>query len=301
MFRRPPSGSSLLQRLGTQFVTADHIRLLNARISGPATSRVCDPALLEAIVNRLVDQVCSGKEKDLNWIVGTFGYELANARVFVNGNKRTAVLAAGLLRLQNGMKLRQIASQDVGNDAMAQIHRGVASGTVDEAEFTEVCRQLWKSAANVDEGRSTGDRIVGNAIKFGEILTDSFAASNKESRCHTKMAILRSRWNEQAPDKLTRCVVDGSPFSSIVVDESVGRLLARILIGDTAIAGIFGIGLSFTCRREMLVQLVFPQKGNASDSLHLSGDLPRRMLVSDAALDHPVVSPHNVLGSKYFA
>jgi len=67
---------------------------------------------------------------------------LIKYHAFVNGNKRTALLAANLFLLQNEKLLQQDAYRVKNNDAITQAHFSVAMSEVKKSELTEVYREL---------------------------------------------------------------------------------------------------------------------------------------------------------------
>lgn len=116
----------------TKFITATEIRLINARIQGPIDSRVRDEALLKHNVILPIIQQISGKEKDLPNLAGNLASNSIRNPVFADGNKRTALLAAGLFLLQNGMLPRESASRDMNNDVLVVVHCGLSTGMAGE-------------------------------------------------------------------------------------------------------------------------------------------------------------------------
>ncbi len=83
-------------------------------------------------------------------LAAALSYKLIKYHAFVNGNKRTALLAANLFLLQNEKLLQQDAYRVKNNDAITQAHFSVAMSEVKKSELTEVYRELWQPATNVN-------------------------------------------------------------------------------------------------------------------------------------------------------
>ncbi|KAL9123655.1 MAG: hypothetical protein Q9175_008318, partial [Cornicularia normoerica] len=75
---------------------------------------------------------------------------------FLNGNKRTALLAANLFLLQNGKALQQDPYQAEANDAITQAHGQIAEGKMDYAALADIYRTCMTAAttANLTQAAS---------------------------------------------------------------------------------------------------------------------------------------------------
>src|SRR2546430_7889671 len=117
-----------------RFLKASQVKLLNAYIEG-SSSCVHNEGILESAVNSPISQQHYGQENDVVRLAAALSFKLIKNHAFTNGNKRTALVAANLFLLQNKMALQQDASQVENNDAITQVHTGVATGQVEEEEL----------------------------------------------------------------------------------------------------------------------------------------------------------------------
>ena len=92
-----------------------------------------DEGLLESALARPVNLHAYG-ESDPFVLASAYAFGIARNHPFVDGNKRTAFLAAYLFLGANGLKL--IADEISATDSML----AVASGTMNETEFSEWLR-----------------------------------------------------------------------------------------------------------------------------------------------------------------
>jgi prophage maintenance system killer protein len=149
-----------------RFLSANEIKLINARIVGPAKTHVCDEAALDAATNSPMNQWSNGQESDVNRLAAVLASNLMTAPVFPSGNKRTALLAAARFRLQNGMRLSPHASLAESNDAMVQAHNLRAKGLIDIEEFTVICGRMWIPGRNGDR-----ENVMHGRLNVGESLS----------------------------------------------------------------------------------------------------------------------------------
>ena len=93
-----------------------------------------DKALLEAACARPLNK--SKYEKpDVYVLAAAYGFGIAKAHAFVDGNKRTAFVATATFLRLNGVTFRPIAREGV--DMM----EGLASGEISEAKFADWLRK----------------------------------------------------------------------------------------------------------------------------------------------------------------
>ena len=111
-------------------VDAMHDALL---VEHGGASGLRDEGLLESALARPVNLHAYG-ESDPFVLASAYAFGIARNHPFVDGNKRTAFLAAYLFLGANGLKL--IADEISATDSML----AVASGTMNETEFSEWLR-----------------------------------------------------------------------------------------------------------------------------------------------------------------
>lgn len=102
-----------------------------ARHGGAAGMR--DRSLLEAAVARPLNKHSYG-ETDLFELATAYAFGIAKAHAFVDGNKRTALVAALTFLLMNGVHVRQ--------DTLSTVRaiEDLAQGALSDAEFTDWLR-----------------------------------------------------------------------------------------------------------------------------------------------------------------
>jgi len=93
-----------------------------------------DEGLLDSALARPLNLIAYG-EPDLAELAASYGVGLAKNHAFVDGNKRAAFLAVGLLLRLNGHRLN--ASPAAATVAMID----VAAGTLNEADFADWIRR----------------------------------------------------------------------------------------------------------------------------------------------------------------
>lgn len=93
-----------------------------------------DEGLLDSALAR-PQNLTAYEKADVAALAASYCFGIAKNHPFVDGNKRTAFLAAGLFLLLNGAKLT--ASQTDATHAVL----GVASGEISEAQFAAWIRQ----------------------------------------------------------------------------------------------------------------------------------------------------------------
>lgn len=279
----------------TKFITATEIKLINARIEGPVNSHVRDEALLNDIVRSPIREEIREQQSDLNQLATIIASNLIKRPVFVGGNKRTALLAAGLFLLQNGMKLRATASQAVGNEALVEVHRGLSAGKIDEPEFSGVCRHLWRSTANsgATEPLSSQDRSEESIKKL------MLSVSSKEEGCYRTTAILRSGSYKQRKDHQTVDCLIGD--RSIFLENSVASRLTTskpeaqshsVTFQDHRVSGE---------NRPGCYRLVFPEKRKVFNMLGLDGTRRMGLMFLDGPLDYSAINPSGTFGGESIA
>jgi prophage maintenance system killer protein len=134
-FRRPfsvhkTSLKAFPRTSSMKLLTISQIKLLNARVVGPVKSRLYNEALLEYAVISQSRQRSHEQEKDLNQLAAGLASNLIKYNVFQSGCKKTALLAACLFRLENGMALHPNASHGANNDTIVDVHNRLASGAI---------------------------------------------------------------------------------------------------------------------------------------------------------------------------
>ncbi len=274
---------------GTKFVTATETKLLNARIKGPINSHVHDEALLNRIVRSPIGQEIYSQERDLNRLAATLASNLIKNPVFAGGNKRTALLATGLFLLRNGMKLRAAASQVVGNDAMVEVHCGLSTGRIDETEFYEICRRLWRSTAISDARRplSTQDRRKGS---MRELI---LSVPSRNEQFHPTTAIL---YQQNEDDQVVDCLIGDQ---SIFLEKRVTSLLTTASpVGQPTDVYLRHRHVSSEeypgCSR-----LEFPDKGQVFSVLGHGRRRRTGVMFSDEQLDYSVISSTETSGESF--
>lgn len=111
-----------------------HDRQISRHGGAPGTR---DPALLEAACARPVNQAAYG-DPDVFAIAAAYAFGIAKAHAFVDGNKRTAFVAAFTFLRLNGIAIRpdpgigvrmmeDLASSQITEDAFAAWLRALAS------------------------------------------------------------------------------------------------------------------------------------------------------------------------------
>lgn len=287
------SGRVLPTKLSTKFLTATEIKLINARIRGPVSSRVRDGALLEHIARLPVTQELCNQEQDLNRLATTLASNLIGRPVFEGGNKRTALLAAGLFLLQNGMKLRATASQVVGNDAVVEVHRGLSAGKIDETEFSEVCHHLWRLP--VKKGGIGPSSIKDQSEDSVRKLMLSISSTTEH--CYQTIAILRSSSYKQQEDRqVVDCLIGNR---SIVLDKGIA---SRIVTRDLWIRSC---PITFHSRPVPVkndgqyYRLLFPNNHKAFDMLGLYAMRQTGVVFLDGPLDYSIVNPTGTSGELF--
>jgi len=279
--------------LPTKFLTATEIRLINARIKGPVSSRVRDEALLDHIVRLPVRQEVYKQEEDLNRLATTLASNLIRNPVFEGGNKRTALLAAGLFLLQNGMKLRATASQVVGNDAVVEVHRGLSAGKIDETEFSELCRHLWRSPVN-NGGTEPFSIKDQNEDSIRKLM---LSISSTAEYCYQTIAILRSGSYKQKEDhQVVDCLIGNQ---SIVLDKDIA---SRIVTGKLWIRSCpitFHPRLVPGGNDGQYYRLLFPNNRKAFDMLGLDAMRRTGVMFLDGPLDYSIVNPTGASGESF--
>lgn len=94
-----------------------------------------DAGLLESVLARSQSLALDGKP-DIAELAASYGYDLAKNQIFIDGNKRVALLSMGLFVYTNGHRLT--ASRD---DA-TQMIRALSAGQLSEQQLAAWIR-LW--------------------------------------------------------------------------------------------------------------------------------------------------------------
>lgn len=162
----------------TKFINAAEVKLINARIIGPARSSAHDDALLNKILSLPIRQEAYRNETNIHELASTLACNLIKHPVFPEGNKRTALLAAALFRWRHDVKPLSLASKADGNDAMVEVHRRLETGEIDEAEYAKVCSLLWKLPTKPHFTNPWSNREVKNGLVAVQDSCSSFTASD---------------------------------------------------------------------------------------------------------------------------
>lgn len=102
-------------------------------------SGVCDPGALDAALDRARNKWHYGDERDLCALAAAYGYGIATAHPFVDGNKRAAFLSIYVFLGLNGLEL------DAEEVEAVLVMRGLAAGELGEGELA-----AWLQDRTVD-------------------------------------------------------------------------------------------------------------------------------------------------------
>jgi prophage maintenance system killer protein len=180
---------AFLRTSSIKFLTVSQIKLLNACVVGPIKSRVYNKALLEYAVISQTRQRSHEQEKDLNQLAASLVSNLIKYNVFQSGCKETALLAAGLFRLENGMALHPSESYSTNNDTILDVYNRLASGAIDKNQLSEACGKMWSSTANGEQEEPIYRRLN---ISYVNALRRKFSNFFKHGQFSRSTAILGS-------------------------------------------------------------------------------------------------------------
>lgn len=193
------------------------------------------------------------------------------------------------------MKLRATASQVVGNDAVVEVHRGLSTGKIDETEFSELCRHLWRSPVNSGATRpfSIEDRSEDSIMKL------MLSVSSEGGQCYQTIAILRSGSFEQKENhQVIDCLIGNR---SIVLDKDVASRIrtGKLWIGSCLFTFQHRLGSGENdvgCYR-----LLFPNNRKVFDVL--GRDTTRRIgvIFEDGPLEYSVVNETGTFDGESFS
>ncbi|CAF9906064.1 hypothetical protein IMSHALPRED_004065 [Imshaugia aleurites] len=144
------------------FLKPSQIKLLNELIEKGASFVHSEP-MLESAIHSPSNHQYYLKENDLAQLAAIQSCALIQNHLLLNGNKRTALLAANLFLLQNGKALQRDPYQAEANDAITQAHSQIAEGKMDSAALVNIYRAcmtaatLTQTAIVEDESRPPSD------------------------------------------------------------------------------------------------------------------------------------------------
>lgn len=102
---------------------------------------VRDPGALDAALDRARNKWHYGDERDLCVLAAAYGYGIATAHPFVDGNKRAAFLSMYVFLGLNGVEL------DAEEVETVLVMRGLAAGELGEGELTTWLQDRTVNAA----------------------------------------------------------------------------------------------------------------------------------------------------------
>ncbi|KAM0806169.1 hypothetical protein BDR22DRAFT_901400 [Usnea florida] len=124
------------QALRFNFLRVSQVQCLNGIIEGPKI-HVHDIALLESALHSPINQNHYSNENDLAQLTAALSVKLIRNHAFLNGNKRTALLAANLFLLQHNMRLQVDAEKVEKNDMIEEAHCEVADDRMEQSNWRE--------------------------------------------------------------------------------------------------------------------------------------------------------------------
>lgn len=117
--------------LSRRMVEAFHLEQIREHGGLPG---VRDPGALDAALHRARNKWHYGDERDLHALAAAYGYGIATAHPFVDGNKRAALLSMYVFLGLNG---RELDAEEVETVLVMQ---GLAAGEPGEGELTDWLR-----------------------------------------------------------------------------------------------------------------------------------------------------------------
>ncbi|KAF6230773.1 hypothetical protein HO133_000032 [Letharia lupina] len=132
-----------------RFLKPYQVKALNKLVEKGA-SFVHSEAMLESAIYSPSNHQHYSKENDLATLAAVQSCALIKNHPFLNGNKRTALLAANLFLLQNGKALQRDPYRAEANDSITQAHGQIAEGNMDHAAVADVYRACMTAATTVD-------------------------------------------------------------------------------------------------------------------------------------------------------
>ena len=127
------------------FLKPSQIKILNELIEKGASFVQSEP-MLESAIHSPSNHQYYLKENDLAQLAAIQSCALINYHLLLNGNKRTALLAANLFLLQNGKALQRDPYQAEANDAITQAHSQIVEGKMNSAALADIYRACMTAA-----------------------------------------------------------------------------------------------------------------------------------------------------------